>query len=141
MLTLLRELEESALNLIKQYIRRGSQSRLASPTEQPDMTTGGPLSASAMRVSAQRESILVLDQREDEFNFYEESGRVLREQWDKPLVVTLRRMGCGRPRVSGRSRASSTPSTKCCFAGAKAAPGGGYKNRNAQLGKRASRAP
>ncbi|KAH9052347.1 hypothetical protein EDB87DRAFT_1581779 [Lactarius vividus] len=74
MLTLLRELEESALNLIKQYIRRGSQSRLASPTEQPDMTTGGPLSASAMRVSAQRESILVLDQREDEFNFYEESG-------------------------------------------------------------------
>jgi len=58
-----------------------------------------------MRVGGQRESILVWDEEEDEFNVDQESDRVLRERWDERFYAR-RRMGCAS-RTSGSSGTSS----------------------------------
>jgi len=40
-----------------------------------------------MRVGGRRESILVWDEEEDDFNVDEEDDRVPREQWDERFVL------------------------------------------------------
>lgn len=91
-LTLLRELEESARVPLSDEAYdagsdRSSQSRVASPTELSDVPTDASFSVSVMRVGGRRESILVWDEEEDEFNVDEESERVPRERWDERLVL------------------------------------------------------
>ena len=91
-LTLLRELEESARVPLSDDAYdagsdRSSQGRVASPTELSDVPTDASFSVSVMRVGGRRESILVWDEEEDEFNVDEESERVPRERWDERLVL------------------------------------------------------
>jgi hypothetical protein len=91
-LTLLRELEESARVPLSDDAYdvgsdRSSQGRVASPTELSDVQTDASFSVSVMRVGGRRESILVWDEEEDEFNVDEESERLPRERWDERLVL------------------------------------------------------
>ncbi|KAF8260485.1 hypothetical protein EI94DRAFT_1811598 [Lactarius quietus] len=91
-LTLLRELEESArVPLSDDAYDAGSdqssQGRVASPTELSDVQTDASFSVSVMQVGGRRESILVWDEEEDEFNVDEESERLPRERWDERLVL------------------------------------------------------
>ena len=91
-LTVLRELEESArVPLSDDAYDAGSdrslQSRVASPAELSDVPTDASSSVSVMRVGGRRESILVWDEEEDDFNVDEESERVPRERWDERLVL------------------------------------------------------
>jgi len=91
-LTVLRELEESArIPLSDDAYDAGSdrsfQSRVASPAELSDVPTDASFSVSVMRVGGRRESILVWDEEEDDFNVDEESERVPRERWDERLVL------------------------------------------------------
>ncbi len=91
-LTLLRELEESArVPLSDDAYDMGSdhssQGRVASPTELSDVPTDASFSVSVMQVGGRRESILVWDEEEDEFNVDEESERLPRERWDERLVL------------------------------------------------------
>ncbi len=91
-LTVLREFEESARVPLSDDAYdvgsdRSSQSRVASPTELSDVPTDASFSVSVMRVGGRRESILVWDEEEDEFNVDEESERVPRERWDERLVL------------------------------------------------------
>jgi hypothetical protein len=91
-LTVLRELEESArVPLSDDAYDAGSdrslQSRVASPAELSDVPTDASFSVSVMRVGGRRESILVWDEEEDDFNVDEESERVPRERWDERLVL------------------------------------------------------
>jgi hypothetical protein len=90
-LTLLRELEESArVPLSDDAYDVGSDrssQRVASPTELSDGPTDASFSVSVMRVGGRRESILVWDEEEEEFNVDEESERVPRERWDERLVL------------------------------------------------------
>jgi len=91
-LTVLRELEESArvplsddaYDAASDHI---THSRGASPAELSDGPTDVSFSVSVMRVGGWRESILVWDEEEDEFNVDEESERVPRERWDERLVL------------------------------------------------------
>jgi hypothetical protein len=91
-LTVLRELEESARVPLSDDAYdagsdRSSQSRVASPAELSDGPTDASFSVSVMRVGGRRESILVWDEEEDDFNVDEESERVPRERWDERLVL------------------------------------------------------
>jgi len=91
-LTVLRELEESARVPLSDDAYdagsdRSSQSRGASPAELSDGRTDASFSVSVMRVGGRRESILVWDEEEDDFNVDEESERVPRERWDERLVL------------------------------------------------------
>jgi hypothetical protein len=91
-LTILRELEESArVPLLDDAYDAGSdrssQSRVASPAELSDVPTDASFSVSIMRVGGRRESILVWDEEEDDFNVDEESERLPRERWDERLVL------------------------------------------------------
>ena len=91
-LTLLRELEESARVPLSDDAYdagsdRSSQGRVASPTEMSEVQTDASFSVSVMQVGGRRESILVWDEEEDEFNIDEESERVPRERWDERLVL------------------------------------------------------
>jgi hypothetical protein len=91
-LTVMRELEESArVPLSDDAYDAGSdhssQSRVASPAEMSDVPTDASFSVSVMRVGGRRESILVWDEEEDEFNVDEESERLPRERWDERLVL------------------------------------------------------
>ncbi|KAH9987965.1 hypothetical protein BJV77DRAFT_1136506 [Russula vinacea] len=91
-LTVLRELEESArIPLLDDAYDassdRSSQSRVASPAELSDGPTDASFSVSVMRVGGRRESILVWDEEEDDFNVDEESERLPRERWDERLVL------------------------------------------------------
>jgi len=49
--------------------------------------TDASFSVSVMRVGGRRESILVWDEEEDDFNVDEEDERVPRERWDERLVL------------------------------------------------------
>ena len=91
-LTLLRELEENArVPLSDDAYDAGSdhssQGRVASPTALSDVPTDASFSVSVMRVPGRRESILVWDEEEDDFNMDEESERLPRERWDERLVL------------------------------------------------------
>jgi hypothetical protein len=91
-LTVLRELEESArVPLSDDAYDAGSdhssQSRVASPAAVSDAPTDASFSVSIMRVGGRRESILVWDEEEDDFNLDEESERLPRERWDERLVL------------------------------------------------------
>ena len=91
-LTVLRELEESARiplsdDAYDASSDRSSQSRVASPAEMSDVPTDASFSVSVMRVGGRRESILVWDEEEDDFNVDEESEREPRERWDERLVL------------------------------------------------------
>jgi hypothetical protein len=91
-LTLLRELEENARVPLSDDAYdagsdRSSQGRVASPTELSDVQTDASFSVSVMRVGGRRESILVWDEEEDDFNVDEESERLPRERWDERLVL------------------------------------------------------
>jgi hypothetical protein len=91
-LTALRELEESArVPLLDDAYDAGSdrssQSRVASPAELSDVPTDASFSVSIMRVGGRRESILVWDEEEDDFNVDEESERLPRDRWDERLVL------------------------------------------------------
>ncbi|KAH9975003.1 hypothetical protein BGW80DRAFT_1299516 [Lactifluus volemus] len=91
-LTVLRELEESArVPLSDDAYDAGSdhssQSRVASPAEMSDGPSDVSFSVSVMRVGGRRESILVWDEEEDDFNVDEESERLPRERWDERLVL------------------------------------------------------
>ncbi|KAI9439284.1 hypothetical protein H4582DRAFT_1948160 [Lactarius indigo] len=91
-LTLLRELEESArVPLSDDAYDAGSdhssQGRVASPTELSDVPTDASFSVSVMQVGGRRESILVWDEEEEDFNADEESERLPRERWDERLVL------------------------------------------------------
>jgi hypothetical protein len=91
-LTVLRELEESARvplsdDAYDASSDRSSQSRVVSPAELSDVPTDASFSVSVMRVGGRRESILVWDEEEDDFNVDEESERVPRERWDERLVL------------------------------------------------------
>jgi hypothetical protein len=91
-LTVLRELEESARVPLSDDVYdassdRSMQSRVASPAELSDVPTDSSLSVSVLRVGGRRESILVWDEEEDDFNADEESERVPRERWDERLVL------------------------------------------------------
>lgn len=91
-LTVLRELEESArIPLLDDAYDAGSdrssQSRVASPAELSDVPTDASFSVSVMRVGGRRESILVWDEEEDDFNVDEENERLPRERWDERLVL------------------------------------------------------
>jgi hypothetical protein len=91
-LTVLRELEERARVPLSDDAYdagsdRSSHSRIASPTELSDVPTDASFSVSVMRVGGRRESILVWDEEEDDFNMDEESERVPRERWDERLVL------------------------------------------------------
>jgi hypothetical protein len=91
-LTVLRELEESARVPLSDGAYdagsdRSSHSRVASPTELSDVQTDASFSVSVMRVGGRRESILVWDEEEEDFNVDEESERVPRERWDERLVL------------------------------------------------------
>ena len=91
-LTLLRELEESARVPLSDDAYdagsdRSSQGRVASPTELSDVQTDASFSVSVMRVGGRRESILVWDEEEDDFNVDEETERLPRERWDERLVL------------------------------------------------------
>lgn len=91
-LTVLRELEESARVPLSDEAYdassdRSTQSRVASPAELSDVPTDASFSVSVMRVGGRRESILVWDEEEDDFNVDEESERVPRERWDERLVL------------------------------------------------------
>ena len=91
-LTVLRELEESARVPLSDDAYdagsdRSSQSRVASPAELSDVPTDASFSVSVMRVGGRRESILVWDEEEDDFNVDEESERLPRERWDERLVL------------------------------------------------------
>lgn len=91
-LTVLRELEESARVPLSDDAYdagsdRSSQSRVASPAELSDVPTDASFSVSVMRVGGRRESILVWDEEDDDFNVDEESERVPRERWDERLVL------------------------------------------------------
>jgi len=68
---------------------RSSPSRVLSPTELSDVPTDASFSVSVMRVpvGGRRESILVWDEEEDDFNVDEEDERVPRERWDERLVL------------------------------------------------------
>jgi hypothetical protein len=91
-LTVLRELEECArVPLSDGAYDAGSDhsphSRVASPTELSDVQTDASFTVSVMRVGGRRESILVWDEEEEDFNVDEESERVPRERWDERLVL------------------------------------------------------
>ncbi|KAI0248527.1 hypothetical protein BJV78DRAFT_1235181 [Lactifluus subvellereus] len=91
-LTVLRELEENArVPLSDDAYDAGSdhssQSRVMSPAELSDVPTDASFSVSVMRVGGRRESILVWDEEEDEFNVDEENERLPRERWDERLVL------------------------------------------------------
>ena len=91
-LTVLRELEESARvplsdDAYDASSDLSSHSRVASPAELSDVPTDASFSVSVMRVGGRRESILVWDEEEDDFNVDEESERVPRERWDERLVL------------------------------------------------------
>jgi hypothetical protein len=91
-LTVLRELEESARvplsdDAYDASSDRSSQSRVASPAELSDVPTDSSFSVSVMRVGGRRESILVWDEEEDDFNVDVVSERVPRERWDERLVL------------------------------------------------------
>lgn len=91
-LTVLRELEESARIPLSDEAYdvgsdRSSHSRVASPAELSDVHTDASFSVSVMRVGGRRESILVWDEEEDDFNVDEEDERVPRERWDERLVL------------------------------------------------------
>ena len=91
-LTVLRELEESARiplsdDAYDASSDLSSQSRVASPAELSDVPTDASFSVSVMRVGGRRESILVWDEEEDDFNVDEESERLPRERWDERLVL------------------------------------------------------
>ena len=91
-LTVLRELEESARIPLSDDAYdvgsdRSSPSRVLSPTELSDVPTDASFSVSVMRVGGRRESILVWDEEEDDFNVDEEDERVPRERWDERLVL------------------------------------------------------
>lgn len=95
-LTVLRELEESARVPLSDDAYdagsdRSSLSRVASPAELSDVPSDVPtdasFSVSVMRVGGRRESILVWDEEEDDFNVDEESERLPRERWDERLVL------------------------------------------------------
>ena len=91
-LTVLRELEESARIPLSDDAYdvgsdRSSPSRVLSPTELSDVPTDASFSLSVMRVGGRRESILVWDEEEYDFNVDEEDGRVPRERWDERLVL------------------------------------------------------
>ncbi|KAH9164870.1 hypothetical protein EDB89DRAFT_2233714 [Lactarius sanguifluus] len=91
-LTLLRELEESArVPLSDDAYDVGSDhsslGRVASPTELSDVPTDASFSVSVMQVGGRRESILVWDEEEEDFNVDEESERLPRERWDERLVL------------------------------------------------------
>ena len=66
---------------------RSSPSRVLSPTELSDVPTDASFFVSVMRVGGRRESILVWDEEEDDFNVDEEDERVPRERWDERLVL------------------------------------------------------
>jgi hypothetical protein len=88
-LTVLRELEESARvplsdDAYDACSDRSSQSRVALLSDVP---TDSSFSVSVMRVGGRRESILVWDEEEDDFNADEESEHVPRERWDERLVL------------------------------------------------------
>ncbi|KAI0262095.1 hypothetical protein BC834DRAFT_1043661 [Gloeopeniophorella convolvens] len=92
-LIVLRELEESArVPLSDDAYDAGSDdhsahSRVASPSELSDVPTEASFSVSIMQVGGRRESILVWDEEEDDFNVDEESERGPRERWDERLVL------------------------------------------------------
>jgi hypothetical protein len=89
-LTVLRELEESArIPLSDEAYDVGSDhsSRVASPTALSDVPTDASFSVSVMRVGGRRESILVWDEEEDDFNVDEDELREPRERWDERLVL------------------------------------------------------
>ena len=91
-LTVLRELEESARIPLSDEAYdvgsdRSSPSRVLSPSELSDVPTDASFSVSVMRVGGRRESILVWDEEEDDFNVDEEDERVPRERWDERLVL------------------------------------------------------
>ncbi|KAI9461406.1 hypothetical protein F5148DRAFT_1215302 [Russula earlei] len=91
-LTVLRELEESARVPLSDDAYdagsdRSAQSGVASPAELSDAPNDVSFSVSVMRVGGWRESILVWDEEEDDFNVDEESERVPRERWDERLVL------------------------------------------------------
>jgi hypothetical protein len=91
-LTVLRELEECARvplsdDAYNASSDRSSQLRVASPGELSDVPTGASFSVSVMRMGGRRESILVWDEEEEDFNVDEESERVPRERWDERLVL------------------------------------------------------
>ncbi|KAH9051603.1 hypothetical protein EDB83DRAFT_2542998 [Lactarius deliciosus] len=91
-LTLLRELEESARVPLSDDAYdvcsdHSSQGRVASPTELSDVPTDASFSVSVMQVGGRRESILVWDEEEEDFNVDEESERLPRERWDERLVL------------------------------------------------------
>jgi len=92
MLTVLRELEESARIPLSDEAYdmgsdRSSPSRVFSPTELSDGPADASISVSVIRVGVQRESILVWNEEEDDFNVDEEDERVPRERWDERLVL------------------------------------------------------
>jgi hypothetical protein len=92
LLTVLRDLEERARIPLSDDAYdagsdRSSQSRVASPTELSDVPTDASFSVSVMHVGGRRESILVWDEEEDDFNVDEESERLPRERWDERLVL------------------------------------------------------
>ncbi|KAF8495921.1 hypothetical protein F5888DRAFT_1840286 [Russula emetica] len=79
-LTVLRELEKSArvplsYDTYDASSDRSLQSRTVSPAELSDVPTDASFSVSVMRVGGRRESILVWDEEEDDFNVDEESER------------------------------------------------------------------
>ncbi|KAI0290203.1 hypothetical protein BC826DRAFT_1092574 [Russula brevipes] len=85
LLTVLRDLEERARIPLSDDAYdagsdRSSQSRVASPTELSDVPTDASFSVSVMHVGGRRESILVWDEEEDDFNVDEESERLPRER-------------------------------------------------------------
>ena len=86
-LTILCELEESTRVSLSDDAYdassdRSSQSRVASPIKLSHVPADSSSSVSVMRVGGRRESILVWDEEEDDFNVDEESERVPRERWD-----------------------------------------------------------
>ena len=91
-LTLLHELEECARvplsdDAYDDGSDRSSQGRVASPTELSDVQTDASFSVSVMHVPGRRESILVWDEEEEDFNVDEETERLPRERWDERLVL------------------------------------------------------
>jgi len=91
-LTVLRELEESALiPLSDEAYDVGSDRslplRVLSLTELSDVPINESFSVSVMRVGRRHESILVWDEEEDDFNVDEEDERVPWERWDEWLVL------------------------------------------------------
>jgi len=91
-LTVLRELEESAQIPLSDDAYdvgsdRSSPSRILLPTELSDVPTDASFFAPVMRVGGRRESILVWDEEEDNFNVDKEDERVPRERWDERLVL------------------------------------------------------